>query len=274
MARVTHTAAAGPLGHSGAVADLLVRREGAALWLTLDRPDSFNALTGEMVAELAAALRGSTADADVRVVVLTGSGAAFCAGADLGGEDPAEKYDGGSVDGANALVRAVTDLAVPVVCGLNGVAAGVGMPLALACDLVVAKRSASLTLAFTRIGLMPDGGATALVAAAVGRARTMRMALLSERIDAEEAHAVGLVSHVVDDAEYDETLAAVVARVAAGPPLAYAATKKAVNATTLADLEGAFARERSGQSVLLRTSDAAEGMAAFAAKRRPTFRGE
>ena len=256
------------------MADLLVRREGAALWLTLDRPDAANALTAVMVADLAAELRGVTADADVRVVVLTGSGRAFCAGADLDGEDPASRYDAGSVDAANGLVRAVTDLAVPVVCGLNGVAAGFGMPLALACDLVVARRSASLTLAFTRIGLMPDGGATALVASAVGRARAMRLALLSERIGAEEAHAAGLVSHVVDDADYDETLAAVVAQVAAGPPLAYAATKRAVNATTLGDLEGAFARERSGQSVLLRTADASEGMAAFGQKRRPVFRGE
>lgn len=256
------------------MADLLVRREGAALWLTLDRPDSYNALTGEMVADLTAALRGSTTDGDVRVVVLTGTGAAFCAGADLGGDDPAGTYDGSSVDGANALVRTVTDLAVPVVCGLNGVAAGVGMPLALASDLVVARRSATLTLAFTRIGLMPDGGATALVAAAVGRARTLRLALLSERIDADEAHAAGLISHVVDDADYEQALADVVARVADGPPLAHAATKKAVNATTLGDLEGAFARERSGQAVLLRTADAAEGMAAFAAKRRPTFIGE
>lgn len=271
MASVTHAAR---LGQGDQMADLLVRREGAALWLTLDRPDSLNALTAEMVADLAAALREVTADADVRVVVLTGTGAAFCAGADLGGDDPAGRYDAGSVDGANALVRAITDLAVPVVCGLNGVAAGVGMPLALACDLVVATRSASLTLAFTRIGLMPDGGATALVAAALGRARTMRLALLSERIDADEAHATGLVSHVVDDADYEETLAAVVARVAVGPPLAYAATKKAVNATALGDLEGAFARERSGQAVLLRTADAAEGMAAFAAKRRPEFSGE
>lgn len=271
MAPVTHTARG---GHSGAMTDLLVRREGAALWLTLDRPDSAHALTAAMVADLAAALHAVTGDGGVRVVVLTGSGSAFCAGADLGGDDPAAGYDGGSVDGANALVRAVTDLAVPVVCGLNGVAAGVGVPLALACDLVVARRSAFLTLAFTRIGLMPDGGATALLAAAVGRARAMRLALLSERIGAEEAHAAGLVSHVVDDEAYDAALADVVSRLAAGPPLAYAATKKAVNATTLGDLEGAFARERSGQSVLLRTADAREGMAAFGGKRRPEFRGE
>lgn len=166
------------------------------------------------------------------------------------------------------------ELDTPVVCGLNGVAAGVGVPLALACDLVVATASASLTLAFTGIGLMPDGGASALVVAAVGRARAMRLALLSERVGAEEAHAAGLVSHVAADADHAGVLAELVARLAAGPPLAQAATKRAVNAAALDGLEAAFARERAGQAVLLRTADAAEGMRAFAERRPPVFRGE
>ncbi|SDR73139.1 enoyl-CoA hydratase [Nocardioides scoriae] len=251
-----------------------VRLEGAALWLTLQRPEQYNALTGEMVAALTAELRGAQAREEVRVVVLTGAGRAFCAGADLGGQDAHDNYDGGSVDGANALVRAVLELDTPVVCGLNGVAAGVGVPLALACDLVVATASASLTLAFTGIGLMPDGGASALVVAAVGRARAMRLALLSERVGAEEAHAAGLVSHVAADADHAGVLAELVARLAAGPPLAQAATKRAVNAAALDGLEAAFARERAGQAVLLRTADAAEGMRAFAERRPPVFRGE
>ena len=251
-----------------------VRLDGAALWLTLQRPERYNALTGEMVAVLTAELRAAQSREEVRVVVLTGAGRAFCAGADLGGPDAQDNYDGDSVDGANALVRAVLELDTPVVCGLNGVAAGVGVPLALACDLVVAAASASLTLAFTGIGLMPDGGASALVAAAVGRARAMRLALLSERLGAEEAHAAGLVSHVAADADHHAALADVVARLAAGPPLAQAATKRAVNAATLDGLEAAFARERAGQAVLLRTADAAEGMRAFAERRPPVFRGE
>ena len=114
------------------------------------------------------------------------------------------------------MVRAITDLDKPVVCGLNGVAAGVGMSVALACDLVVAKESAALTLAFTKIGLMPDGGATATLAASVGRARAMRLALLSDVIGAQEAHDAGLVSHVFPDAEYEAGLATIVARLAAG----------------------------------------------------------
>lgn len=255
------------------VADLRVETEDGVLRLTFDRPERFNALTAEMVRETVRALRGATAREDVRVVVLTGAGPAFCAGADVGGAEAQERYDAGSVDGANLAIRAVTDLDKPVVCALNGVAAGVGMSLALACDLVVATESAALTLAFTRLGLMPDGGATATVAASVGRARAMRLALLSDLLSAREAHAAGLVSHVFADEEYAEGLAGLLRRLAAGPPLAFAATKKAVNAATLGALEGAFQRERAGQSLLLRTDDAREGMAAFADKRRPDFHG-
>ena len=253
--------------------DLVVEQRDGALWLTLDRPETFNALTGPMVLALVQQLRGAVARDDVRVVVLTGAGDAFSAGADLTGDAPQEKYDASAVDAANALIRAVVDCDKPVVCGLNGVAAGVGTSAVLACDLVVAKESAALTLGFTRIGLMPDGGATTTVAASVGRARAMRMALLSELMSAAEAYEAGLVSHLFADEEYAEGLDRVVRRIAAGPPLAHAATKKAVNAATLGQLTDAFQRERAGQSVLLRTEDAAEGMQAFKEKRRPDFRG-
>src|SRR3954451_10392867 len=253
--------------------DLDVRLEEGALRLTLDRPEQFNALTAEMVIGLIEELRGATTRDDVRVVVLTGNGEAFSAGADLGGADAQDKYDAGSVDGANLLIRAITGLDKPVVCGLNGIAAGVGMSAALACDLVVATESAALTLAFTKLGLMPDGGATATVAASVGRARAMRLALLSDLLTAREAYDAGLVSHVFPDGEYAEQLDRIVGRLAGGAPLAFAATKKAVNAATLGGLDAAFQRERAGQSVLLRTEDVAEGMKAFSEKRRAEFKG-
>ena len=253
--------------------DLEVLQEDGALWLTLNRPEQLNALTAEMVIETIQQLRGATGRDDVRVVVLTGRGAAFSAGADLGGADAQEKYDAGSVDAANHIIRSITELDKPVVCGLNGIAAGVGMSVALACDLVVATESAALTLAFTRIGLMPDGGATATVAAAVGRARAMRLALLSDLLPAREAFDAGLVSHVFADAEYAEGLDKIVRRLSTGAPLALAATKKAVNAATLGGLGDAFQRERAGQSLLLRTDDVAEGMKAFTEKRRPDFLG-
>ena len=255
------------------MSDLEVTLDDGALWLTLNRPEQFNALTGEMVVAAIEELRGATSREDVRVVVLTGTGGAFSAGADLGGDNAHENYDASSVDGANLLMRAIIELDKPVVCGLNGIAAGVGMSTALACDLVVATESAALTLAFTKIGLMPDGGATATVAASVGRARAMRLALLSDLISAREAFDAGLVSHVFPDDDYAAQLEKIVRRLSRGAPLAFAATKKAVNAATLDGLDAAFQRERAGQSLLLRTEDVAEGMRAFAAKRRPDFRG-
>jgi enoyl-CoA hydratase len=255
--------------YDGLVVDLRDR----ALWLTLDKQETFNALTGEMVIGLVEELRRATSRDDVRVVVITGTGAAFSAGADLTGDAPQEKYDSAAVDAANMLIRAITECDKPVVCGLNGIAAGVGMSAALACDLIVATSSAALTLAFTKIGLMPDGGATATVAAAVGRARAMRLALLSDLIGAQEALDAGLITHVFADHEYDAGLAKIVGRLAAGSPLAHAATKKAVNAATLDQLPGAFQRERAGQSVLLRSEDVIEGMKAFNEKRRPDFHG-
>ena len=255
------------------MSDLEVRLDDGALRLTLNRPEHFNALTGEMVLAVIEQMRGATSRDDVRVVVLTGAGGAFSAGADLGGENAQDNYDARSVDGANMMVRSILELDKPVVCGLNGIAAGVGMSAALACDLVVATESAALTLAFTKIGLMPDGGATATVAASVGRAKAMRLALLSDLLSAREAYDAGLVSHVYPDAEYQEQLDKIIGRLARGAPLAFAATKKAVNAATLGALDGAFQRERAGQSLLLRTEDVAEGMRAFAEKRRAAFRG-
>jgi enoyl-CoA hydratase len=250
-----------------------VRLAGGVLRLTMDRPEHLNAMTGEMADRAAEELEGAAARDDVRVVLLTGTGAAFSSGADLSGADAHENFDVTALDRANRIIRGIVMLDKPVVAAVNGVAAGVGCSAALACDLAVAKESALFLLAFSRIGLMPDGGATATVAAAVGRARAMRMALLGEGISGREAYDAGLVSHVTADDEFEETVEKLVRRLAAGPPLAYAATKKAVNAVTLAHLDAALERERTGQTILLRTEDVAEGMRAFGEKRRPVFRG-
>jgi enoyl-CoA hydratase len=254
-------------------ADLDVHAADGVLTLTLDRPERLNALTDDLSDRLAEELEGAAGRDDVRVVVLAGRGIAFSAGADVAGEDAHERFDVTTLDRANRIIRAVVGLDKPCVAAVGGIAAGVGCSIALACDLVVAARSAAFLLAFTRIGLMPDGGATATVAASVGRATAMRMALLAEPLSAEDAYDAGLVSHLVADDALETTVAQLARRLAAGPPLAYAATKKAVNAATLGHLHDALERERTGQTVLLRTQDVAEGMRAFGEKRPPRFTG-
>lgn len=254
--------------------DLLSSLEDGVLTLTLNRPDVLNAMSDEMSDGLATALERVPSDPDVRVVVITGAGAAFSAGADISGEDAHEHFDVRALDRANRMVRAVTSCDRPVVAAVNGVAAGVGCSIALACDLVVAGSSAAFLLAFARIGLMPDGGTSFTVAASIGRARAMRMALLAEPLSAAEALDAGLVTHVVADDDLAATVAKMTRRLASGPPLSFAATKKAINAATLGGLDDALERERTGQTILLRTDDAAEGMRAFSERRRPVFRGE
>ena len=255
------------------MADLEVRLEEGALWLTLNRPQVLNALSAGMADEIAELVEDARARDEVRVVVLTGTGPAFSTGADISGQNAHEHFDVSALDRANRIIRAITSLDKPVVAAVNGVAAGVGCSAALAADIIVAAESASFLLAFARIGLMPDGGATATVAASIGRARAMRMALLAEPLTAQEAYDAGLVTHVTGDEEFPALVARIVRRLASGPPLAYAASKKAVNAATLDQLEGALERERTGQAVLLRTDDVAEGMRAFGERRRPAFRG-
>ena len=204
---------------------------------------------------------------------ITGSGFAFSAGADLTGDNPVENFDQRTMDGAAAIIRAVTDLDKPVLAAVNGVAAGVGASICFASDLAVCKESAAFILAFSQVGLMVDGGSSLTVAASVGRATAMRMALLAEPLSATDAAAAGLVSHVVPDDDFDALVAKLARRLASGPPLAFAATKRAINAATIGGLEQALDREGRGQVMLFGTEDAAEGMRAFVQKRRPAFTG-
>ncbi|MGV9717344.1 MULTISPECIES: enoyl-CoA hydratase [Rhodococcus] len=242
------------------------------LRVTLNRPSRMNAVKTETLEAIADAFEKYADDTSVRVAVLTGVGRAFCSGADLSGRDLSAPPSADTIDAANRAVAAIRVFPRPVVGAINGAAAGVGVSLALACDLTVAKESGYFLLAFTRVGLMPDGGASALVAASIGRARALKMALLAERLPAGEALASGLISDVYADDEFDSAVETLVHRLADGPSTAFASTKNAINDATLTELDHAFAREREGQLVLLRSADFTEGVTAFQEKRTANFR--
>jgi enoyl-CoA hydratase/carnithine racemase len=266
---------------------VLVSVEEAIARVTLNDPERLNAVDAPMLDAVADAVRRLGADPAVRVIALSGAGRGFCAGANLtggvsgGGSTPtgsaadASTLDGPTVDGATldavgGTIRAIVDCPVPTVALVHGVAAGVGVSLALACDYVLASDAASFVLAFARIGLMPDGGATALVAASVGRARAMRMALTGEKVDGATAAEWGLVAEGVTADRFDERSTALLHQLGATAPEAARETSAAINAATL-DLAGALGREERGQARLLQTADFREGVTAFFEKRPARF---
>jgi enoyl-CoA hydratase len=273
------TAAHSSIDTLTAVDGLSVELADGVLSVTINRPESLNSVTVTVLAGIADAMERAAIDPRVRAVRLGGTGRGFCSGAGIGSKDESdgstqEAPAGGPTDivaEANRAVRSIAALPHPVVAAVRGPAAGVGVSLALACDLVLASDRAFFMLAFTKIGLMPDGGASALVAAAVGRIRAMKMALLAERISAADALEWGLVSSVHPADTFDAEVGAVMAYLVAGPVLAFAKTKAAINAATLAELDGALEREHRGQSGLLKSGDFREGVQAFQERRVPRF---
>jgi enoyl-CoA hydratase len=257
------------------IGDLAVELADGVLTVTLNRPDSLNSLTAGMLKGIAEALEQAAEDPRIKVVRLGGAGRGFSSGAGISEEDHANPGASGTpadvLDAANRAVRSIVQLPQPVVAVVQGPAAGVGVSLALASDVVLASENAFFMLAFTKIGLMPDGGASALIAAAVGRIRAMRMALLAERIPAAQAFEWGLVTAVYPVEEFEGEVADVVARLVSGPVVALRKTKEAINAATLVELEAALQREKQGQLVLLDSDDFREGTHAFQQRRRANF---
>ncbi|ORB67714.1 enoyl-CoA hydratase [Mycolicibacterium tusciae] len=255
--------------------DLSVDLVDGVLSLTMNRPASLNSLTKPMLATIADTLQRAAGDARVRVVRIGGAGRGFSSGAGISEEDHANPDATGTpadvLDAANSAVRSIVNLPQPVVAVVQGPAAGVGVSLALACDVVLASEKAFFMLAFTKIGLMPDGGASALIAAAVGRIRAMRMALLAERIPASEAYEFGLVTAVHPVEEFDAEVDKVIAALASGPRVALRLTKDAINSATLTELEAALEREKVGQLSLLDSGDFREGTKAFQQRRQANF---
>src|SRR6202453_1824295 len=255
------------------VEGLAVTLSDGVLSVTIDRPDSLNSVNTPVLGGIADAFERAATDPEVKVVRLHGTGRGFCSGAGMGAEDAGSGGLGAEIIAeANRAIRAITALPRPVVAVVHGPAAGVGVSLALACDLVLASEKAFFMLAFTKVGLMPDGGASALIAAAVGRIRALRMALLAERLPAAEALACGLVSAVYPADDFDTEVDKVVSGLLHGPAVAFAKTKAAINAATLTELEPTLQRELEGQSVLLQSHDFREGARAFQQRRTPAFK--
>jgi 2-(1,2-epoxy-1,2-dihydrophenyl)acetyl-CoA isomerase len=256
---------------------LLERADGVAR-LTLNRPDRLNSFNVAMHEEVRAALQQLAQDSAARVLILTGAGRGFCAGQDLG--DRAVSPEGQRPDLGSSiekyyapLVLALRNLPMPVIAAVNGVAAGAGANIALACDLVIAARSASFVQAFCKLGLVPDSGGTWFLPRLVGTARAMGLALLGDKLPAEQAAQWGLIWRCVEDAELKETVDTLATQLAVAPTLGLARTKQAIYESWGRSLSQQLEQERDFQRELGQTHDYAEGVAAFTEKRSPRFTG-
>jgi 2-(1,2-epoxy-1,2-dihydrophenyl)acetyl-CoA isomerase len=255
-----------------------VEVDSGAARIVLNRPETLNAWNAEFGGALRDALAAAAEDDAVRAIMITGAGRGFSSGADLG--EQRSDVDGGPPDLSarlrevyNPIILAVREVPKPVIAAVNGPAAGIGCSLALACDLIVAAESAFFLLAFVNIGLVPDGGVTAVLPVRAGAARAAEMALLGERVSAAQALEWGLINRVVADDELEREAGELLARLAAGPTRAYANIKRLLNRTLYSELRQQLDAEADAQREQGRTNDFVEGVLAFAEKRPPEFSG-
>ena len=255
-----------------------IYRNGAAVKLELNRPERMNALNNQLRIDLLAAVEDVTRDDEIRAVLITGTGRAFSSGADLRENrqpTPDGHLDIYSVltDQYHPIITGLREMNKPVIAAVNGAAAGIGMSVALACDLVLAAESAYFLLAFVNIGLVPDGGSSLLVPSRIGFARAAELAMLGERLGAAKAVEWGLINQVWPDAELTGKAEALCSKLADGPTRSYAGTKRQLNRWLYQAMAGQLDFEARIQQECVASADFAEGVAAFADKRPPRFTG-
>jgi 2-(1,2-epoxy-1,2-dihydrophenyl)acetyl-CoA isomerase len=251
------------------------KEEGVA-YITLNRADKYNSFIREMALAMQQALKTCAEDPEVRAVYITGAGKAFCAGQDLQEAIDPEGPDLTKIlnEHYNPLILQIRELEKPVVAAINGVAAGAGANLALACDIVVASESASFIQAFSKIGLIPDSGGTFFLPRIIGFQKASALMMLGDKVSAQEAERIGMIYQYFPDAEFEEKAKAIARKLAAMPTKGLGLTKRALNRSLNSELEKQLAIEDQLQTAAGLTADYQEGVNAFLAKRKPEFKGE
>ncbi|RSK43058.1 enoyl-CoA hydratase-related protein [Bacillus canaveralius] len=246
---------------------------GQTAWLTLNRPEKLNAFTEELNRELRKALKQAGADPEVRAIVITGAGRAFCSGEDLGGVTDGTDHGEILRTRYNLMVMELEKVEKPVIAAVNGVAAGAGLSLALACDFRLASDKASFIQAFIHVGLVPDAGNLYYLPKLVGHAKALELAVLGDRISAEDAANIGLVTKVIASGEWEEQVAMFAGRLAALPTKAVGLIKRNLKASWQCGIEEFLEKDAQAQRIAGLTDDHKEGINAFTEKRKPIFKG-